>query len=265
MPKISALPSLSGQPADDDVYPIVDTSAGATKKTSKSDSIPPTLRAIRVYAASTTWSRPAAMAANASAFAIVEVIGGGGSGGGVAAGTASNGAASSGGGGGGYSREKIAIASLGSSETVTIGAGATVGAAGSGNGNAGGTTSFGAHLQATGGAAGLGDAMHTHNTGGAPVVGGVGSGGDVNLQGGPSILGILDVANGRGNSSKGGDAGFQYGVGGEGQRLSGAGSTAGINGYNYGGGGSGAIAQGSGAARSGGAGAGGLVIVEEWY
>ena len=82
-------------------------------------------------------------------YCIVEVVGGGGGSGGIAATTTSN-SLSPGGGGGGYARKLFASATIGVSQTVTIGAGGTAGAAGNNNGGAGGTTSLGSLISATG-------------------------------------------------------------------------------------------------------------------
>jgi len=104
-------------------------------------------------------------------YAIVELVGGGATGG---QGGADKGGG--GGGGGGYSRRTLTAAQLGASQNVTIGAaGAATPTGAAAPGNAGGTTSFGALLSATGGSPG--DALS--NGGGY----GVGVGGDVNLPG----------------------------------------------------------------------------------
>jgi hypothetical protein len=135
------------------------------------------LDTIRVYAADDTWNKPADLD-----FAIVMTIGAGGAGGGTTATAAGQQAAGAGGGGGGFSLKKIAAASLGSSETVTIGQGGA-GVSGS-DGSAGGTSSFGTHLSATGGGGGeVGTASASGNNrlGG---LGGAGSGGDLNIAGG---------------------------------------------------------------------------------
>src|SRR6185369_12790577 len=75
-------------------------------------------------------------------YCIVECVGGGGGGGGVT-GTASQIYQGGGGGSGGYSRLIASAATIGASQTVTIGAAGTAGASGSNNGGAGGDTSVG--------------------------------------------------------------------------------------------------------------------------
>lgn len=82
-------------------------------------------------------------------YAMVEVVGGGGGGGGSQSGS---GASVGGAGGGGvYASSILSAATIGSSQTVTIGAGGAGGAAGSNNGGAGGTSSVGSLINATGG------------------------------------------------------------------------------------------------------------------
>lgn len=248
MPKISALPQLTGQPADDDVYPIVDTSAGATKKSSKSDSIPPTLRAVRFYVASTTWSRPAGLLANAAGFIIVRLRAGGGAGGG--AGTSAGLKTAGGGGQGEYAVKKIAVASLGSSETVTIGAGQT-GITGdhSAQANGGGTTSFGSHVTALGGGRAQGtDGTTTSRAGGVGGTGGTDA--DLSIPGAPG-----GPARPGGSGAGGGDGG--------GNAING--NAAGTAATANGGGGGGGSQDGGTTTRAGGNGGLGHMIVEEWY
>jgi hypothetical protein len=91
----------------------------------------------------------------------VTVVGGGGGGGG---------ASGSAGGGGGAAIESLEKVTIGSSVTVTVGAGGTTTVTG-------GTSSFGAFCSATGGVGGAAS--------GAGGLGGTGSGGDVNFSGQP--------------------------------------------------------------------------------
>lgn len=107
----------------------------------------------------------------------VEVIGGGGSGGGNGTG---------GGGGGGYSKGTFTITP---SSTVAI----TIG-------NAGGTTSFGTLIQATGG--GMGVSVPNPSVGGGGS-GGVGSGGTFNYNGGAGGGGYYTYFGGGGGGSAG--------------------------------------------------------------
>ncbi len=114
------------------------------------------LKSVQTFTSSGTWTKPAGVNK-----VIVELVGGGGAGGFGASGGA---------GAGGYSKKFIS-SGLGSTETVTIGAGGL--ATGAGNGNNGGSTSFGSHLSATGGQGG----------GGSGFEGGIGSNGNINLRG----------------------------------------------------------------------------------
>lgn len=83
-------------------------------------------------------------------YCTIEVIGGGGGGGGMAV-TGSHASAGSGGGAGGYARLTASAATIGASQTVTVGAAGGGGAAGAHNGTGGGTTSVGSLVSATGG------------------------------------------------------------------------------------------------------------------
>ena len=187
---------------------------------------------IQVFTGDGTYTKPADLL-----YAIVEVVGSGAGGGGAAG----AGLGAGGGGGGGYAKEVLAAASIGATETVTIGAAGTGGASGGGTGGAGNTTSFGTLLSATGGAGG-------QTAGGPGGAGGVGSGGDINIAGG--------------GGGPGADTEDQGGAGGSsvlGGGALGQNDGAGLVGGNYGGGGG-----GSGTNSAGGAGAAGLVVVTEF-
>lgn len=171
----------------------------------------------------------------------VELRAGGGGGGG----SNSSSVAAAGGGQGGRSVGRIAVASLGATETVTINAGGTGGSSGGGVGGTGGSVSFGAHLSATGG---LGGDFTTTQRGGA---GGAGSGGDLDFTGAPG---------GNANNSSTDNYEVSGNGGGEGGGRSIANvQSAGLAGVD-GGGGSGA----RGGLRAGGAGGDGWVIVREY-
>lgn len=204
---------------------------------------------VKVFTSSGTWTKPTGLYA-----VLVKVVGGGGAGGGAQA-TASEYSTGSGGGGGGYSEKHILAASLGATETVTIGAGGTANSGAAGGD--GGTTSFGAHLQATGGTGGLTLTKGSTAALGAGVAGGIGSGGDVNAAGNPSG----PCSRGSGNTQSSAGGGSALGGGGLGIAV---GSNPGNDGRAYGGGGGGACNAISQSARSGGAGAAGVVIVYEF-
>lgn len=201
---------------------------------------------VRTYTSGATWIKSTGLK-----YVIAEVQGGGG--GGAASYKTSDDEAGGGGGGGGYSKKLIAVASLGATETVTVGGGGAGGiesdTAALRNGSAGGTSSFGSHCSATGGAGGIED--------GNGGLGGDGSNGDLNIggsDGGPKVdpSGLDAAASGSGGDSHlGGGGGGKFGD-----------ATDARPGNLYGGGGGGAC----GTSRvAGGAGAAGIVIVTEFY
>ena len=185
-----------------------------------------------------TWTKPAGLK-----YIEVEVQAGGGGAGGVS----SDGNATGGGGAGGYSKKIIAATSLGDTETVTIGAG---GAGSVNNGAAGGNSSFGTHLSATGGAG-------TNTKGKLGGAGGAGSDGDINIDGGDGGSAAFDSTYG-GTTGNNGGASF-FGGGGRGTL-----SATASNGRAFGSGGGGITASNDND-YAGGTGASGIVIVKEFY
>jgi hypothetical protein len=117
---------------------------------------------VQTFNSNGTWTKP-----STGSMARIQVWGGGGSGGRGASTSAG------GGGGGGYNEIVVPLSTLGSTVTVTIGAGGTTRTT-AGTGVAGGTSSFGSLCLAYGGGAGNG-------------TGGVGGGGG-QLSAGPSEL-----------------------------------------------------------------------------
>jgi hypothetical protein len=189
------------------------------------------LSSVQTFASSGTWTKPAGIN-----LIEVELVGGGGGG---SAGYADG---SPGGGAGGYSRKLIDVSSI-TSETVTIGSGGAAGTSTS-NGSAGGTTSFGSHMSATGGS---GSAYGTN----AISASGSGSGGNLNLPGGEGTYSRTQNANG------GGVGGASYfGAGGIGAWETGTSGSA--QGYGSGGAGGGA------SVGAGTAGNAGFIIVREY-
>lgn len=189
-------------------------------------------------------------------FIRITVTGGGGGGAGVGSVAAGENGSSGGGGGGGTSIKLILAASLGTTETVTIGGAGSAGAAG-GAGGTGGTSSFGSHASATGGSGGSpGSGSSGTAAAAAGGVGGVGSSGDMNFNGGGGGTGRT-VAGGSvpcgfgGNSYFGGNTLCTGGIG-----------NAGVA---YGAGGAGSTSPASTPARVGSAGGAGVVMVEEFY
>lgn len=177
--------------------------------------------------------------------ARVTLIGGGGAGG-----THSN-LPAGGGGAGGMAIKYVTSLTPGTTIPVTVGAGGVALTGGPvGQGGAGGTSSFGAYVSATGGAGGGGGPSSvTITPGGA---GGGAVGGDINSGGSSGTDSILPAA-------RGGDGG------GPGAGRGSTGAVTGIAAQGYGGGGGGGGASntsGTGTGGPGGNGAPGIVIVE---
>lgn len=188
----------------------------------------------------------------------VTVIGGGGAGGGAIAGTGANQcSAGCGGGAGGFALKRITSGFAGVTITVGAGGAGTPGIAGT----AGGSSSFGGLLSATGGAGGIAGGVGGSNTASfnGSAAGGQGFSGDVNGKGGMGVGGFyapVPIGGQGGSSFFGGGAGIVSGQSG-GQNAANTSPGAG------GGGGSLPAGIASGDA-TGGAGAVGAVIVEEY-
>jgi len=230
----------------------------------------------QIFTTSGTYTKPTGLA-----YALVQVVGGGGGGGGADSTAITLETAASGGDGGGMSVELISAASIGATETVTVGSGGTAGAAaGGGDGGAGGSSSFGSHCSATGGAGGKGHQSTTQNMmrqgSKSP---GLGSGGDYNLRGGYGQDGYISALQATGSGlyftsananiyCRGGDGGFSP-LGTEGGKggdvTTDPGKTAGTDATYRGAGGGGAAGKNTTNGEAGGAGGGGIVIVTEYY
>lgn len=193
------------------------------------------LLAVNYYTSSATWSKPA----GTTAVRVYSVGGGGGGGGG--------GSSTTGGGGGAGAYIDVYItASIGATETVTIGTAGTAGASGNNAGGNGGASTYGSHISAAGGNGGAGGTSGTGGTGGA---GTISDGTGITLTG---QVGQAGSGSG-GTTGQGGNS--LMGLGGA---VSGAGTTVGKVGTGYGAGGSG------GQNQAGGAGTKGLIIVESY-
>lgn len=189
-------------------------------------------------------------------YCLVEAQGGGGGGGG-AAGTSAQSASGGGGGGGEYGNQVFAAATVGASQTVTIGAVGAAGTAGANNGTNGGTTSLGSILTALGGVGGTGASssatMGFGAQGGAGGTGGTGSNYAV-----PGAPGGSGLALGSGAAAQGGRGGASFFGNGGGGGVTAAGSAG--TGYGAGGGGGGAGAT----STAGAAGTAGFIVVTEF-
>lgn len=196
-------------------------------------------------------------------YAIMECVGGGGAGGG-SAGQLTYMFNGGGGGGGGYAKAIASAATIGASQTISIGNGGT-GANGA-SGNNGGPTSIGSLCVAGGGNGGIVSSISSVGNGGA---GGVGTTGNVLMASGsgggagPWVLqnaGVLYTQGppGTGGSSIWGGGGIQ-GATADGSVVNGS------TGLSYGGGGSGSQNNNYAAVNgTGGVGAGGYVVITEF-
>lgn len=192
-----------------------------------------------------------------TAYLDVTVVGGGGGGGGAQATGAGQTSAGAGGGGAGWARKRIPIASaLG--VTMTVAAGGNGGAIGGGVGQAGGTSSFGALVSASGGSGGSAGLAGTNTVVSLVGVGvpGIGSNGDMNFSGTPgwyAAYGTTSTSGAGGGSYFGGGAVWVTGTSSGGVALvRGAGGSGGVC----------AASIGTGAA--GGTGLGGCIIIDEY-
>lgn len=183
-------------------------------------------------------------------YCIIECLGGGAAGGGVA--LSSTFGSAGGGGSGSYSKLVATAATIGSSQSVSIGAGGTAGTAGNNPGGNGGDTSVGTLCIGKGGTGGGGSAANARSGGG---FGGVAGTGDLTGVGATGMAG-LPLANGYGG--RGGDT--LWGSGG----VETPSSSNGFAGLGYGAGGSGGFDLSSGGNRSGGAGTPGIVFITEY-
>lgn len=199
-------------------------------------------------------------------YCIIEVLGGGGGGGG-ATGGATGVSAGGGGGAGGYSKKRVSAATIGASQSVTVGTGGGGGAIGNNPGTAGNTSSVGAIISATGGngGSGMGNSAITavnFSTGGT---GGVGSSGDINANGATGFIGTAFLhASTIGYVLSGQGANSLYGGGGVGIGTGASISATGGNATVYGAGGGGGASFQNATGGAGGSGSAGIVVITEY-
>lgn len=202
---------------------------------------------VQVFTGSGTYTPTAGMV-----YCTMEAVGGGGAGGGS---TGGNYIGGGGGGAGGYVRKTFSSATIGASQTVTIGSGGT--GVSNANGNNGTATTLGALISAGGGNGGVvGTTVAADNAGGT---GGTCSGGDINLTGmqGGSGMGFGAVAGERCAGGYGGGSFF-----GQGGPYIWFGDQTGINGTGFGSGGSGSTSIISN--QAGGSGTAGIMVITEY-
>ncbi len=192
----------------------------------------------------------------------IECLGGGGAGGSSAASTAGSNLSAGGGGAGSYSRIVSTAATIGASQTVTIGAGGTSAGANTNTaGGNGGDTSVGTICIGKGGTGGGGATGSTTGRGGAGGVAGTGAftavgnyGADGYLSG-TATTWVLQA--GGASSVFGGSAGSM-------QVNTGGASETGRSASVYGAGGNAGASTSAGAGTAGGAGGAGVVIITEY-
>lgn len=210
-------------------------------------------RQVFTTAGAATWTRPPN--APASAMALIEMWGGGAGGGSISDQNVGGG----GGGGGAYVFAWVLVSTLGSTESLNIGAGGAAGGSGLSGGN-GGNSTFGTLLTALGGTRGTGNLGGGGDSAGGALSGNLGApGGNGGGSGGNGTSGVWPGGGGGGGSTGAATTGGTSKFGGSG----GAGGGSGGNGSagtapGGGGGGSGAVV---GATRNGGAGARGEIRV----
>jgi CRISPR/Cas system-associated exonuclease Cas4 (RecB family) len=194
---------------------------------------------IQTFTSSGTWNKPAA-----GTIAMIECWGAGGSG-------AKSNRYACGGGGGGYNIKWVALSSLGSTETVTLGTGGAA-VSSNGSGSVGGNTTFGSHLTVYGGGGGGGGNNTSTCTGGSggssQSAGGSGSTSTASIPGSP-LLRVECAPDGYGNCTPS----IYQGNGG----YTGSTYNQGYGGVHHGGGGGGNSGEGGGSVQAGGGGGGG--------
>jgi len=198
------------------------------------------LASVQTFTSSGTWTRPSGITK-----VIMEVQGGGGGG------SSDNGHQyAHTGGGGGYAKKFLDVSSI-STATITVGAGGA-GIANAGSPNAGGNSSWADGTNTVTGNGGPAGSPNNATTAFRGSAGGTATGGDINIQGGPSSSEYRDI--GQFGSS-------HLGIAGYGATVSGyAPSVALKNATGYGAGGGGSATSG----LNSGSGSDGIVIVWEY-
>jgi len=187
-----ALTQIKSSNITDGTIVNADVNASAAIASTKLSGVESGFTSLQVFTASGTWTRPTGITK-----VIVEVQGGGAGGARDA-----TGAEQIGGSAGGYARKFLDVSSI-STSTITIGA---AGAGATGNNTAGadgGDSSWADGTNTISGLKGVGG-----NTSNTRTVGGLGTGGDINIQGGSGGVAI----NGQAGSSQFGHGGQNWSV-----------------------------------------------------
>jgi hypothetical protein len=208
---------------------------------------------VQTFTSSGTYSPTSGMK-----YCTIECLGSGAGGGGTAGSTSTNSAQAGGGGAGSYARKTVAAATIGGSQTVTVGAAGTGGSAGNNAGNNGNDVSVGTICIGKGGTGGSGCDGTNPGAGGA---GGIAGTGDFTPTGENGRMGQ--------NSGASNVAGIYLGWGGNTMWGSGgspttAASAAGGNATGFGAGGGGATGLSGGGTKAGGNGSKGIVVITEY-
>lgn len=207
---------------------------------------------VQTFASSGTYTPTSGMV-----YCIIECVGPGGAGGGCASSSAIG--SGGGGGGGGYSRKFATAATIGASQTVTVGTGGTPGTAGNNaGGNGSGSTSVGAVCTAGAGQGGSGAAANSTGGGGSAGTAGTGDIAVAGNIGGTGIGGTITTLAGFSGQGATGPWGGAPSV----RNINSPGN--GFSGNGPGAGGSGGLDSSSGGNRQGGSGSNGFVVVTEF-
>lgn len=222
---------------------------------------------VNALTSGTTYTRPAGLVS-----VLVFATGGGGGAGGSDS-DGSGAAGGSGGGAGGTAIRVYTAEQLGETASYAIGAGGTAGSATGGNGGIGGNTTFtpsggGTALNAVGGGAGVGKAGTADNNRTAGAIGGIPTGGQLNIDGGDGVDGITASSGGTAGipAAIGGPGGGSFwGGGGSGSAVAAASAgVAGVNATAYGAGGGGSATSDNTTGAVGGTGDQGVIFIVEF-